>query len=221
MGDLTGARSSSGVIRVLTRQLEKVKAFRTNLGILAKRGLPKAFLQQLVSAGLDGAMTAAALVRANDTDFATVTTLTNQLSTQASGLGNDAGNLLYNDGIAAAKGLVAGLKSQQSAIEAQMLAIAKAMQKAIKTALGIHSPSRVFEQLGRQVPAGMARGIDKGTPDVHRKLATMVPSGSGYQMAARPRGFGGIHGDVNVYGAQDPVATASAVSNELFWRAQR
>lgn len=222
MGDLVGARSSSGVIRVLTRQLEKVKGFRTNLAILARRGLPKAFLQQLVNAGLDGAMTAAALVRANDADFSNITALTNQLSTQASGLGNDAGNLLFNDGIAAANGLVAGLKSQQAAIEAQMLAIAKAMQKAIKTALGIHSPSRVFTDIGRQIPAGVAAGIDHGTPAVHRKLATMVPTAGGYRLS-KPQAslVGSGVGQINIHAAQDPVATATAVSNELVWRNRR
>ena len=77
MGDLTTARSASGVLRVLNRQLSTVTQFRTNLGLLAKRGLPRVFLQQLIAAGIDGAMTAAALVRANDADLASITTLPN------------------------------------------------------------------------------------------------------------------------------------------------
>lgn len=222
LGDLTGARSSSGVIRVLTRQLQKVTTFRANLAILAKRGLPQVFLQQLIGAGLDGAYTAAALVRANDNDFTAIQALTTQLGTEASGLGADAGSVLYDQGIAAARGLIRGLKSQESAIEKQMLRIALTMQAAIKKALGIRSPSKVFEDLGRQVPRGMAQGIGKDTPEVHKKLARMVPTDVGYRMTS-PGGSAGSSDlpPINVHGVEDPVATATIVANELVWRNRR
>lgn len=222
MGDLVGARSSAGVMRVLSRRLESVKAFRGNLATLARRGLPAAFLQQLVAAGLDGANTAAALVRSNDTDFATITTLTNSLSTESGGLGKDAGSILYDSGIASMQGLIRGMQTQEGALNAQMLKIAKSMQAAIKAALGIHSPSRVFADLGRQIPAGLAVGIDKGTPEVHRKVASMTPTNGGYQLS-RPSAAAAAaaSGPIQVYGVEDPVATATLVANELVWRNRR
>lgn len=222
MGNLVGARSASGVMRVLTRQLATVKAFRTNLGILAKRGLPAPFMQQLLAAGVDGAMTAAALVRASDTDFASITSLTTQLSTASTGLGNDAGRLLYDQGIAAAQGLIKGIASQQSAVESQMIKIAKSMQSAIKKALGIKSPSTVFAALGEQIPAGLGVGIDKGTPGVHRKVASMVPTSSGYTMTSPNPGSagGGIHAPITITG-RDPVEAAHLVANQIAWLAKR
>lgn len=221
LGDLTGARSASGVQRVLTRQLQKATTFRANLAILAKRGLPGVFLQQLINAGLDGAYTAAALVRANDNDFAAIQSLTTQLNTQATGLGTDAGAVLYDSGIAAAQGLIKGLQSQESAVEAQMLRIAKAMQAAIKKALGIRSPSQVFAQLGRQIPRGMAVGVRKEAPELNRTVATMVSTRipQGRVVGATPAMAG--HGPINVYGVQDPATTARLVSDELVWRNRR
>src|SRR5690606_3729356 len=52
--------------------------------------------------------------------------------------------------------------------EKLMLNIAKGMQKAIKKALGIKSPSRVFAAIGRNVGDGFVSGIAA----THAKVAT-------------------------------------------------
>lgn len=222
LGDLTGARSASGVQRVLTRQLQKVTTFRANLATLAKRGLPGVFLQQLVNAGLDGAYTAAALVRANDNDFAAIQSLTTQLNTQATGLGTDAGAVLYDSGIAAAQGLIKGLQSQEAAVEAQMLRIAKAMQAAIKKALGIRSPSQVFAELGRQIPRGLDVGIRKEAPGLNRTVGTMVSTRIPQRRlgGASAVADGGVQMEVHQYG-MDPATAATEISNALVWRNRR
>lgn len=226
LGELTGARSASGVARVLTRQLAKVTSFHSNLSILAKRGLPPVFLQQLVNAGLDGAYTAAALVRANDADFSKITALTNSLSSEASGLGKDSGSLLYDSGVAAAQGLIKGLASQESAIDKQMLKIATAMTTAIKKALGIHSPSRVFRDLGRQIPAGLGLGVDDGTSSVHSKLRALAGNYGGALGNVSGSVKGGVTPSVPVqmevhqYG-MDPATAAAEISNALVWRNRR
>ncbi len=218
LGNLVGARSASGIQRVLAKQLATVTAFRSNLGILAKRGLPKTFLEQLVAAGPDGAFTAAALVRSNDTDFATIQSLTNQLSAQASGLGKDAGAILYDPGIASMQGLIRGIKSQQPALDAAMLDVAKSMQKAIKGALGIHSPSKVFEDLGRQIPAGMDIGIQKNTYRVQDSIAAMASVATIAAPQPAPSAPPQIH--VEIHGVTDPSEVAKMVSAELDWRSR-
>jgi predicted MFS family arabinose efflux permease len=58
-----------------------------------------------------------------------------------------------------AEGLVKGLESQASKIEDQMLKIADSMVKAIKKALGIHSPSRVLAKIGAYVGQGFRKGL--------------------------------------------------------------
>lgn len=61
----------------------------------------------------------------------------------------------------AGEGLIAGLEKQQKAIEKQMMKIAKAMEKSIKKALGIKSPSQVMMQVGDYTAEGFALGMRK------------------------------------------------------------
>lgn len=220
IGDLTGARSASGLQRVLGKQLAAVKAWGANMRALAKRGLPQAFLEQLFNKGLDGAATAAALVRSSETDFATIKGLTNNLTAESSKLGADAGSLLYDTGIATMQGLISGLKSQDKALEAQMLTIAKSMQKAIRKALGIKSPSQVFRALGAYIPQGLAKGIDDNADVVNRSVVGMVRIPQQRPTAAGA-GQAPIHQTFQVYGSANPLETAHAAANEMVWRSKR
>jgi len=60
--------------------------------------------------------------------------------------------------------------------------IAKAMQKAIKHALGIKSPSAVFAEIGTWIPKGLAKGVDgsarHATQAVHRLAGSVAGAGS-------------------------------------------
>lgn len=203
-----------GLARYLAKQLDTLKRFRTNLSILAKRGLPTVFLQQLIAAGLDGAQAAASLVAANDADFSSIRSLTTQLQTQAGALGADSVKILYGTGVSAAKGLIAGLDSQQKAIEAQVVKIAKGMESAIKKALGIRSPSTVFRALGFNVARGTELGILDGAPGTQRAALSLVrpPSAVGVQagaLGAAARAAGPLIGELNVH---NPVAEPASAS---------
>lgn len=223
VGNLVGARSVSGVRRVLTKQLRLVRGFRANMKKLVARGLPPTFLRQLFDAGIDGVYTAQALANANDADFNAIKSLTTQLSGESSKLGVDAGHVLYDTGIQTMQGLIDGLKSQDKALEDQMLTVAKSMQKAIRKALGIKSPSRVFRDLGAYTGEGFALGLEDKHARVHRALSALSAS----RPLAYAPGFNrsgaavGAVGSLTVVAANDPVATAHAVANELAWRAKR
>jgi hypothetical protein len=54
--------------------------------------------------------------------------------------------------------------------------ITDALPGFVKDALGIHSPSRVFMELGAFTAAGMALGIAGGARDVQRATDRMLPS---------------------------------------------
>lgn len=69
------------------------------------------------------------------------------------------GASMYDGGIRAAEGLVAGLKKKRKDIEQTIIAIAMAMKKALKKALGIASPSKVFTKLGAFTGQGMVNGL--------------------------------------------------------------
>lgn len=167
-------RSAPGIKRALAKQLDTVRRFRKNINILAKRGIPRIFLEQLLAAGLDGAEQAQALVNAKDADFNEIRRLTKELNTEAGRFGKQSLDLLYGTGVNAAKALISGLDSQQAAIEKQMIKIARGMEKAIKKALGIASPSKVGLSIGRNYGLSIAGGIGGTQRAVDRASATLV-----------------------------------------------
>ena len=71
---------------------------------------------------------------------------------------------------------------------------------AARANLGIHSPSKVFADIGSQIPAGMSLGIDSGARDVERSLSGMVapPSLPGFGALAGLGAMGGISAVFNI-----------------------
>lgn len=100
-----------------------------------------------------------------------------------------------------------------------------------KSPLQIHSPSRVFEQLGGFVSEGAALGIAKRAPRVAKAAAAMaaLPAlaaapalaatgpalGTGGAVAMPPAAPAAIHVTINAAPGQDAQAIARAVSAEL------
>ncbi|MGW6395404.1 phage tail tape measure protein [Streptomyces sp. NPDC055103] len=182
MGDQGGTTTTS-IWANLNQQLAKAKAFAAQLATLRKKGIRADLIAQIAQAGAEqGGAAAAALASASSGQIAQINSTQKQLVAAAGTAGNVAGDAMYGAGIQAAQGLVKGLQKEQAAIEKQMLTIATSMQKAIKKALGIRSPSRVMAMLGQWIPAGLIRGIDDGRPAVARSMATLAqvpPSSAG------------------------------------------
>ena len=62
-------------------------------------------------------------------------------------------------------GIVRGISGAASSLYSKMTSIASSALSTAKSALGINSPSRAFrDQVGRWIPAGVARGIEQGAP---------------------------------------------------------
>jgi TP901 family phage tail tape measure protein len=160
------ATKAKDIINGLADHLKKVRKFQADMANLAKRGLNATYLQQIAEGGLSNAGTAAALASATNSELAQVNALQGQINSAASATASKVTDSLYGAGIRAAQGLVNGLKAQQKAIEAQMLAIARGMQAAIKRALGIKSPSRVMRLMGMRTGQGLALGIAGQARDV-------------------------------------------------------
>lgn len=60
------------------------------------------------------------------------------------------------------QGIIKGMKGAASALKDYMTSLASSALSTVKSALGIHSPSRVFEEeVGQMIPLGMAQGIGK------------------------------------------------------------
>jgi phage-related protein len=155
--------------------VEQAKKFAKDIATLVKRGVSRDLIGQLVAAGPQaGGQMAAALATADGKTIAELNALQNELNKAANAVGKSAADAMYGAGLKAAQGLVRGLASQQKAIEALMLKIARGMEKAIKKALHIKSPSKVMFKLGEFISEGLARGIEAMTSEVDKAARTLA-----------------------------------------------
>ncbi|WP_181387240.1 hypothetical protein [Streptomyces sp. Act143] len=140
--------------------IDQVKHFTAEINNLAKRGLSKDLLAQIISLGpVQGAQLADALKATTSDQLKRLSSLQAQLTKASGVLGNTSADLLFDAGKQAGAGFLAGLKAQRKNIEQLMLQIAKGMQAAIRTALRIKSPSRVMMRLGDMTGAGLHIGF--------------------------------------------------------------
>ncbi|MEU8886745.1 hypothetical protein [Streptomyces sp. NPDC048442] len=167
--------TASSILSTLSARVAQAKQFAANLASLRKKGVSGDLLTQIAQAGVEqGSAAAGALSSASKGQIAELNKQQRLLGTAAGQAGMVAGNAMYGAGIDAASGLIRGLRSQQSAIERQMLVIARGMSTSIKRALGIRSPSRVMASLGQYIPAGLVQGIASGQSAVDRTMAGLV-----------------------------------------------
>ncbi|MFJ1964903.1 hypothetical protein [Streptomyces massasporeus] len=213
--------TAGGIKGGLAAKLAQVKQFTKYIDMLAKKGLNKGLLRQILNMGPEaGYAYASALVGADKGTFKQINSLQSQLDKSTDSLGKLGADRLYDSGKNASKGFLKGLESQQKDIEKLMLNIAKAMQKSIKKALGIKSPSTVMARLGVFSTQGLARGLVEGLPHVDRALGVVTGRMAATRHAVgRPAvvaGGGGVmRVDISVTDARDPIATAKEIRREL------
>lgn len=215
---------SAGSIKAgLAQKLAKIKQFSSYVKSLAKRGLNKTTLRQILDMGPEqGYAYASALSGANSTALKGINSLQSQINSTTTSLGKTGADLMYDSGKNAGKGFLTGLTSQQKAIEKKMVDIAKGMQKAIKRALGIRSPSRVMAEVGRYSTQGLAAGLTEALPHVDKALnevGSRVASARpviGAAAAAGGRAAGGtvIEANINIT-SMDPIAAGREVRRVL------
>ncbi|MGW0032128.1 hypothetical protein ACWDXD_20160 [Streptomyces sp. NPDC003314] len=212
---------TAGTIRGgLQQKLAKLRQFNRAVMSLAKKGLNKGLLKQIIDMGPDeGLPYASAIAGMTLSDFRQINSLQGEIDREADRLGKNASGTLYGVGVMSARGLVKGLQSQQKAIDAQMLAIAKSMEKAIKKALGIKSPSRVGMAIGANFGQSIGGGVVSALPTVGRAVDTVAGRMVGMRPAAG-RPAGALSGGARIYNitvkeSLDPVGTAKRIQQAL------
>ncbi|NUK41801.1 hypothetical protein HRW13_13100 [Streptomyces lunaelactis] len=193
-GDVTKVQDATfeTISNSLKNAVEEAKRFATVLAKLKKLGLNQTSFDQIAMAGPEAGLAAAeALANAGASGVAEINDLQKELEKYATKAGSTAAHYMYDAGIQAAEGLVKGLEAQQNAIEKQMLKIADAMVAAIKKALDIHSPSRLFRKLGSFVGRGFSLGVTDERGRVERAtnaLASSATSGASRGVVAAVSG---------------------------------
>ena len=75
-------------------------------------------------------------------------------------------------------GVVQGVKNAASSLINVIKELANSALDSIKETLGIHSPSTVFrDEVGKQIPAGMAQGVEDGMDEQEKRIKTAIQRG--------------------------------------------
>lgn len=156
-----GDQTAAGLQAGLDAQIKQIRDFDREMNDLRRRGLTGDLLSQVIGLGPEKGLALAKTLNAASSDQLRALVATNEkLKSVSEDFGRDAADNLFDAGKNAAFGFLEGLKSEQSEITRLMETIAKGSASAIRKALGIHSPSRVFASIGKQTMAGLALGID-------------------------------------------------------------
>ena len=179
-GGLTGHSAQRGTFdSILNGQnydLNQVAGIDKMAQALKAKGLTGSSIQSAVNAALGGdSTTLTALSGASAAQIKQLNSVTGQIQAWSANLGSNVAGAMDDAGAKAAQGLVSGLTSQQSAINAAMVRIADGMAKAMKHALGIKSPSKKFhDEVGIPIAAGVISGMASQSGAVARASAGLV-----------------------------------------------
>lgn len=212
-----GKQSAATIRQGLTDRLSAIETFTKQLDALRKKGLNKTTYDQLVQAGVEGGSeTVRALTVGGQAAVSSVNTIQGKINAASKTLGQQTSNTMYGAGIQAAQGLVRGLKSQAANIAKYAKTWAAVLTKAVKKALKIKSPSRVFrDEIGKQIVEGLIRGTSSAkVAAAGVRMAGSFKSGFGRPALAGSAG-GAAGGNVQIIIQVPAVANPAAVGKEV------
>jgi TP901 family phage tail tape measure protein len=124
--------------------------------------LSKTALDQLLAAGPEAGLAAAeALANGGDAAIDEINDLTDRLGDVGQSLGGQLSDQFFDVGLQAAQGLVDGLEAKQKDLDRIAKRLARQLAQAVRKALGIKSPSKVFQEIGDQTMKGLSIGLDE------------------------------------------------------------
>ena len=132
-----GAVAMGGIIGTLRQDVRQIRRFSANIKKLAKMGLDKNYLAQLIALGpAQGDELAEELASSGLGDIKTINTLESQISSSSGQLGKMAANIQYEGGKRASQGFLAELEKQKAALDKAGQRIAQALVKELRHDLG-------------------------------------------------------------------------------------
>lgn len=129
-------------------------------------------------------------------------------------------------------GMEWGINDNKEQLVASIVGVANAGVLAAQQALGVHSPSKVFEEIGKFTAEGFEIGIDKEMESVYRGISKRFQStaliGAAPFAVSTPSGSGQVYNDnahfeivVNAAPGQSEDAIAEAVMERIRSAVQR
>ncbi|MEV0619603.1 phage tail tape measure protein [Nonomuraea sp. NPDC050404] len=223
------------VINGLKNRVQALKDFAANVTALAKSGLNKETLRQIIQAGPEaGASMAEMLVGADGSEIKAINKAQTQINKVATQVGKAGADAMYDTGKKAGDGYLKGLEESLKKTDALMTKIVKALVTAVKRELKIKSPSVVMAEIGQYTMQGLSQGmqsmlssvvataqgiISKAVAAARKAAGSAAASaggggstgGSG-SMIAGDYGSGGYVTVAPMYGVDAPSSSSSGVT---------
>lgn len=112
-------------------------------------------------------------------------------------------------------GMAAGIRKYTKDVEDASGEMANASVEATATALGIHSPSRVYKDaIGKNIPAGVAKGVREGQTELNAEMKLSVNEALSAAKSASKKGNYSDIGNNLVSGISEALNTAKSRSSE-------
>lgn len=128
---------------------------------------------------------------------------------------------LASAGSALIEGLWGGIKAKFDSVVGRVKALAAKLPAAVKKVLGIASPSKVFMELGKWIPEGLALGIERNMNSVQDAADAMAAATMFSPISGSPDAFGGGYGgnqiinNITVDGAENPEDFAERLVRKM------
>lgn len=130
------------------------------------------------------------------------------------------GHALYIVGKGIIEGLEHGIADAWAGLKARVTSIADRVKTSFKDALGIHSPSAVFREYGKQTGAGYQEGLEASEPKASAAAVGMAPASPGAGSGGRSSGAPQVtvYMTVTVAAGTSPKAAAQAITEDEGFR---
>ena len=116
-------------------------------------------------------------------------------------------------------GIINGLTAQAHRVRDNLTNFARSLTTSFRDALGIHSPSRVFANLGLQIPRGVEQGIERGRGAVNEAASELVDAPQVARVSRTESrsvtSVGDIHITVHAGDVKDENKLAQRIREEL------
>ncbi|GGS88541.1 phage tail tape measure protein [Nonomuraea spiralis] len=170
----------------LNSKAHAINDFANNINTLAKRGLNKKIIQDIIDAGVErGATWAEMLVGSDGSEIKALNKAQAAVDKASKKLGKSSADAMYDTGKKAGEGYLKGLEESLKELDKEMKKIVDALVRAIKKELKIKSPSQVMADIGTMTMEGFVVGMQAMTSAVQGAAQMVVSQAvTGAQAAA-------------------------------------
>ncbi|TYB50233.1 hypothetical protein FXF51_56755 [Nonomuraea sp. PA05] len=198
----------------LQARASAINNFANNIQTLAKRGLNKKIIQDIIDAGVEkGASYAEMLVGSDGSEIKALNKAQAAVDKASKKLGKASADAMFDSGKKAGEGYLKGLQESLKALDKEMTKIVKALVAAIKRELKIKSPSQVMAEIGQYTMEGLSVGMQSMLAKVVATAQSIVNQAVAAAKKAAGGGGGG-GGSVKGETTDDFVSRAPLVVGE-------